>query len=109
MQATRSELGDDAKTADGHPVAALGVSSGEPEEPAASRGAGALPAARGSVGRPAVWLEILGTWWLGLPVVLSALGAAEYHFGWQLPGAGPADDERWVWLLVVLVLASLLA
>lgn len=64
-------------------------------------------AQRGSVERSAIWREVLGTWWLGLSAVLSAIGAAEIQFGWRIPGLGGLIDERWAWLLLVLV--SLLA
>src|SRR5262245_41770835 len=104
MQTMQDELGDDPTEVNGDPESALDAAE---ERPASGEGS-ASPAPPGSVARAAVWREVLGTGWLGLPVVLSALGAAEFHFGWTIPGVGPPVDERWAWLLVVLVLVSLL-
>jgi hypothetical protein len=101
MQATDDALGDEAKGAAARDTPA--------EKRVVREGGSATPAPRGSVRRAAVWREVLGTWWLGLPVLLSALGAAQSQFGWRIPGVGLLGDLPWAWLLVVLVLASLFA
>jgi hypothetical protein len=59
-----------------------------------------------SVGRSSVWREVLGTRWIGASAVLSAIGAAEFLFGWSTLGLARLVDGR-EWLC--LVLASLLA
>lgn len=57
---------------------------------------------KASINRFTVWREVLGTWWIGLSAFLSMLGAAEFLFGWQIPGVGQLV-HGWAWLLLVLV------
>jgi hypothetical protein len=65
------------------------------------------PARPGSVGRLAVWREILGTGWVALSAALTAIGVAAFQLGWKVPGVGLLVDEGWASLFLALV--SLLA
>jgi len=106
MQTTLDTFEDDAAGADASAIPALEAPAPEPAAPAEE---GPGPAGREPVGRWSVWREVLGTWWLGLALALSACGAAEFHFRWKVPGLGGPLDWRWVWPLVAMVLVSLLA
>ena len=69
--------------------------------------AGARPAQRAAPGRLDVWREVLGIWWVAVPVALSALAVAAFQLDWKLPGVGLLNGEPWA--SPFLVLASLLA
>jgi hypothetical protein len=73
------------------------------EAAAAPGGGDASPAPPTTVGRLAVWREVLVTRWLALAAALAATSATAFHYGWKFPGAAPLADERWASLVLVLV------